>query len=53
MFTSDPASGSYIYNWINNVSSSGTIVKNSAATWTNEQAGIPTGWTVQTASPDK
>ena len=40
-------------DWLSNVSPTGTFVKNSAATWTNEQAGIPTGWTVQTASPDK
>lgn len=48
------ASNDY-YNgfWLNNVSPTGTFVKNSAATWTNTQAGIPTGWTVQTASPDK
>ena len=39
--------------WLNNVSSTGTFVKNSAATWTNTDAGIPSGWTVQTASPDK
>ena len=40
-------------DWLSNVSPTGTFVKNSAATWTNEQAEIPTGWTVQTASPDK
>ena len=39
--------------WLDGVSETGTFVKNSAATWTKEQAGIPTGWTVQTASPDK
>ena len=39
--------------WLNNVSSTGTFVKNSAATWDNTAAGIPSGWTVQTASPDK
>lgn len=53
MFTDVPSTGSYIYNWLNNVSPTGTFVKNAAATWTNEQAKIPTGWTVQTASPDK
>ena len=40
-------------NWLFSVSPTGTFVKNAAATWTNEQADIPTGWTVQTASPDK
>ena len=39
--------------WLGNVSSTGTFVKNSAATWTNEQAVIQSGWTIQTASPDK
>ena len=53
MFTTAPASGSYINNWLNNVSSTGTFVKNSAATWSNEDAKIPSGWTVETASPDK
>ena len=53
MFTTDLSYGSYLSNWLTSVSETGTFVKNSAATWTNEQAGIPTGWTVQTASPDK
>ena len=53
MFTTDPTTDTYITDWLSNVSPTGTFVKNVAATWTNEQAGIPTGWTVQTASPDK
>jgi hypothetical protein len=33
------------------ISSSGTFVKNSAATWTTTgNNGVPSGWTVQTAS---
>ena len=49
LFTDIP-SGVYPFdNWLKNVSSTGTFVKNSAATWTNEQVGIPTGWTVQPA----
>ena len=51
MFTS--TRGSYTKNWLYSVSSTGTFVKNSAATWDNTAAGIPSGWTVQTASPDK
>ena len=47
MFTTDPTTGTYLTNWLSNVAETGTFVKNSAATWTNEQAGIPTGWTVQ------
>ena len=53
MFTTNPSDGSYIRSWLTGVSETGTFVKNAAATWTNEDAGIPTGWTVQTASPDK
>ena len=51
MFTTTP--GTYTKNWLYGVSTTGTFVKNASATWANEQAGIPTGWTVQTASPDK
>ena len=52
MFTTTP--GPYTQNWLYNVSSTGTFVKNSAATWNVSGAsGIPSGWTVQTASPDK
>jgi len=50
MFTTTPST-SYTRGWVNNVSSSGTFVKNSAATWTTTGVnGIPSGWTVQTAS---
>ena len=52
MFTDIP-DAEYLSEWLADVSQTGTFVKNSAATWTNEQAKIPTGWTVQTASPDK
>ena len=53
MFTTDPTSGTYLSDWLNGVPETGTFVKNSAATWDNTAAGIPSGWTVQTASPDK
>ena len=51
MFTTTPSS-SYTFWWVRNVSSSGTFVKNSAATWENTFgiSAIPTGWTVETAS---
>lgn len=52
LFT-DKTAEECLSGWLENVSPTGTFVKNSAATWTNEQAEIPTGWTVQTASPDK
>lgn len=34
--------------WLDNVSPTGTFVKNANAKWTNTDAGIPSGWTVQT-----
>ena len=50
MFTTTPSS-TYTDNWVFKVSSTGTFVKNSAATWdVTGDNGIPTGWTVETAS---
>lgn len=50
MFTTTPST-SYTNNWVSGVASSGTFVKNSAATWTTTGAnGIPSGWTVETAN---
>lgn len=41
----------YTRSWLDNVSNSGTFVKNASATWSVSGAnGIPNGWTVQTAS---
>lgn len=38
-------------NWLRGVASTGTFVKNASATWTTTGAsGVPTGWTVQTAT---
>ena len=38
-------------NWLDGVSSSGTFVKNAAATWNVVGAnGVPEGWTVQTVT---
>ena len=50
MFTTTP-SGSYTYNWVKNVASNGTFVKNSAATWTSGcgASTYPCNWTVETA----
>ena len=49
LFTNTP--GSYCtYNWVSGVSSTGTFVKSSAATWDLTGInGIPSGWTVTTA----
>ena len=50
MFTTTPGS-SYTYLWVRNVKSSGTFVKSSSATWeVSGNDGIPSGWTIQTAS---
>ena len=50
MFTTTP-SNSYTSSWVSGVSDTGTFVKNAAATWTTTgNNGIPTGWTVETAS---
>lgn len=47
-FTTEPTS-SYTANWVYNVSTTGTFVKNAAATWDKTGTeGIPTGWTVET-----
>ena len=41
----------YTNDWVSGVSSTGTFVKNSAAIWNvSGTLGIPSGWTVQTAS---
>ena len=49
MFTTAP-NENYTYQWVYNVASTGTFVKNSAAVWDVTGAdGIPTGWTVETA----
>ncbi len=50
MFTTTPGT-SYTNSWVSGVAANGTFVKNSAATWNVSGVnGIPTGWTVQTAS---
>ena len=50
MFTTTPGTD-YTYNWVSGVASSGTFVKNSAATWNVTGVdGIPSGWTVETAT---
>ena len=50
MFITNPNSGNWTQNWVSGVSSTGTFVKNSEATWNVTGVnGIPNGWTVQTA----
>ena len=50
MFTTRPST-SYTSNWVSGVAATGTFVKNSAATWNVTGVnGIPSGWTVTTAS---
>ena len=50
MFTTQP-SNTYTAYWLRGVASTGTFVKNSAATWNVRGTnGVPYGWTIQTAS---
>ena len=43
----DISASNCLSNWVYNVASTGTFVKNSAATWNvTGLNGIPTGWTV-------
>lgn len=50
MFTTTP-SNAYTTDWVSGISSTGTFVKNSAATWNVTGVnGVPSGWTVETAS---
>ncbi len=50
MFLTEPST-SFTNQWLANVASSGTFVKNAEATWdVSGDSGIPTGWTVETAS---
>ena len=48
MFITNQRLGTYLQQWLKNVSPTGTFVKNKDATWSNTDAGIPTGWTVET-----
>lgn len=50
MFLTTPST-TYLNSWVYRVPSTGTFVKNAAATWTNTfgVSAIPSGWTVQTA----
>ena len=47
LFTTTPGS-KYTTDWVNGVSSTGTFVKNAAATWNVTGVnGIPSGWTIR------
>ena len=50
MFTTTPST-TYMSSWVSGVASSGTFVKNAAATWTSScgASTYPCNWTVQTA----
>ena len=51
MMATDISAIMCLTSWVSNVSSTGTFVKNAAATWNVTGVnGIPEGWTVQTAS---
>ena len=48
---SETESGSHdqTNNWLRDVASSGTFVKNANTTWPSGESGIPSGWTIQNA----
>lgn len=49
LFTTTP--GGPTIDWVNGVAAAGTFIKNSLATWNvTGNNGIPSGWTVETAS---
>lgn len=51
LFISLPNQYTYTASWLSNVSVNGTFVKNSSANWNlSGESGIPSGWTIQTAS---
>ena len=51
MMATDISAIQCLQNWVNRVAASGTFVKNSAATWdVSGVNGVPTGWTIETAS---
>lgn len=47
MFT-DISAQDCLTDWLSGVSSTGTFIKSKDATWSNTDAKIPSGWTVQT-----
>lgn len=50
MFTTNLSNiiDAYVIDWLSGVSPTGTFIKSKDANWTKEQAGIPSGWTVET-----
>lgn len=51
MMATDISANNCLYDWVNGVASSGTFVKNAAATWDVVGVnGVPEGWTVETAT---
>ena len=42
----DISAPSCTYHWLNNVSSTGTFVKDANTTWPTGASGIPSGWTI-------
>lgn len=50
MMATDISAINCLGSWVQGVASSGTFVKNSAATWdVTGSSGIPSGWTIETA----
>ena len=49
----DKSASGCLTNWVNNVSSTGTFVKDENATWSTGASGIPTNWIVQNEGTPK
>lgn len=52
-FTTDPKSGTYLTNWLSNVSSTGKFFMSWYARWDRSDAGIPSGWNVYSSQDYK
>ena len=51
MMATDISANNCLYQWVSGVATTGTFVKNSSAQWTTTGVnGVPSNWTVQTAS---
>ncbi len=47
LFTTIPVDKDCLTDWLSGVSSEGTFVKSSAASWTKDDLGLPSGWTLK------
>ena len=50
MLSTDISASNCLYDWVNGVPSTGTFVKHPDANIPTGRSGIPSGWTVETAT---